>query len=249
MQKCNRERKKKLLSEIVARASGSGRKRKCSKLVACLHFAFQWTHICKVSDDQYCLTIVLIAFFSYLHWRSLIFSSAIFLVYYMAENFTYFLLLKLTKPNSFSIERTHTRSNELVSDPLIFFMALFSAWFMLDYSAIGFGVGADRTSARNNFGQARFLVDMLLCFLAGVNKLYWPVALLFLCETWTFHFFTATTYSLWFTIRASYVIATAFFVGFVKPFRAHYSYNALYYVLTITWFSCLTHFISINSET
>lgn len=97
------------------------------------------------------------------------------------------------------------------STPLCFVGSLFVAWYLFDYSVVGFGVGSDLAVAADNFVLWRAVVVLLVASLSGHSKLYWLVATLLVAVVWVAHLICASgsasniaqSYSLWLAIRAS----------------------------------------------
>ena len=203
-------------------------------------------HPDRLGLDQWMMLIVLGTILGYLQLRSYGAVIAIFFFYYMAENIVFYAWRAFTRNKECSIAKTHKRDSELLLDPLIFLISLFVAWYMIDYSAIGYGVGRNRQVARDNVNVARAVLIICTCFLCGYQKLYWITALLLLAITWIFHLALATPYSLWLSVRTSIVIGALFLFGFLRPFRGYFFHNALCSLFSLLWFTSMVHFISIN---
>ena len=91
--------------------------------------------------DRWHLTLVLATVLAYLYIRRAAYVAIGFLVVYVLTYAFYYCVKRWTCGTSASIAYTHTQDRELLTDPLLFTATLFTAWYIIDYSAIGFGIG------------------------------------------------------------------------------------------------------------
>lgn len=198
--------------------------------------------------DQWHLPLTLGTVLAYLLLRRWELVFLIFFVYYLFEYMLFFVLKAVTRMSTASITTRHQRARELLTDPLVFLFALFVAWYVIDYSVIGSGLGSP--------GSTPWWRSAILLFIVGLSghiKLYWYSLAALVAAIWATHLFVLSAsssthkheHSLWISLRAT-IFALFFYGAFVVPIGGHFLQNALFSLFLALFFASALHFISLG---
>lgn len=223
-------------------------KRRESTFFAALAHSLKDCSIDPHGFDQWHLPLTLGTVLAYLLLRRWEIVFLIFAVFYLFEYALFFVLKALTRGSTAAITSRHQRSRELLTDPLVFSLALFVAWYIIDYSVIGSGDGA---SGSTPWWRSALL--LLVVAVSGHARLYWASLATLVGAVWATHCVVLLAssshhkheHSLWLSLRAT-GFALFFYAAFLVPIGGHFLQNALFALLLALFFSSAIHFISLG---
>lgn len=232
---------------LLQRHSAS-QQRKESTFFAALAHALKDCSIDPYGWDQWHLPLTLGTVLAYLLLRRWELVFLVFFVFYIFEYALFFILKAMTRMSTASITTRHQRARELLTDPLVFSLALFVAWYTIDYSVIGTGVGSTGSTP-----WWRSAILLLIVGVSGHSRMYWISLGALVASIWATHLVilaaTSSTHkhehSLWLSLRAT-IFSLFFYAAFVVPIGGHFLQNALFSLFLALFFASAIHFISLG---
>ena len=195
-------------------------------------------HLLEAEHDPFYLALLLVTFMVYLYTRAWQWVLVAFVVYYALENVLYFGAKALHGYVGSYIHKYESRTDELLTDPIIFALALLTAAYVYEYSAF--------STAAVPSGALRTLAVSLVALLSGFARLYVAGVVALVVTIWIVYFTqTATTGALDQALVAT-VTALGLNLWFLRPINHHYIFNALYALLYTTFFAAVLTGIAMN---
>jgi len=215
------------LYECVTAADEAGH----SRWYAALACSIRKFHPDQAGFDPWMLALTLGTVLAYLYFRNEAIVVGGFLVYLTVEFIIYAAVCFLTYKTVADVRRTHSREMAHLLDPLVFALANFVGWYLIDYSALGReGAGASEASVARHASTWRSLVVVSVAIaLSGHWKLHGWSFLIILATIWLVHATSAGShdadYSLWVSKRAT-TLVVFFYAFFIRPIGWHFANNA-----------------------
>jgi hypothetical protein len=215
---------------------------------ACLAHSLKDCHIDPLGTDQWVLPLSLGTMLAALYVRDWAVIFVLFGIYYLLQYAVFFFARLLTRRTTASITARHDISIVLLTDPLVFLLFLFAAWYTIDYSVIGYGVHGPAP-----WWQSALVLLAVIPTGIGRALVYWvSLAILFIVIWGTYFISVFTThshhrqdYALWLSLRATGFVLF-FFVVFIRPMGDHFLQNALFAQFLLLFFVSLIQFIAVE---
>lgn len=188
--------------------------------------------------DPFYLTLLLVTFLVYLYTRRWEWVLVAFVVYYALENVLFFGAKVLHGHIGAYLHRHFSRTDELLTDPIVFALALLVAGYLLELSA--FAVGAVPS------GAARTLAVALVALLSVFSRLYTLSAGALLVTIWIVYATQSATAGALEQALVATVGTLFLYAWFVRPINSHYIFNALFCLLHAAFFAALFTGIALN---
>jgi hypothetical protein len=224
----------------------ASQRNKESSFFAALAHAIKDRHIDPFGCDQWYLPLVLTTVLAWLFLRRWELVLLLFSIYYLLEYLFFFIMRVMTRKTTADITARHRRFTELLTDPLVFVFSVFTAWYLIDYTVIGDGVGGPA-----QWWRSAIIIGVSL--LSGHARAYWLTLALLIGAIWVTHVAVLLSsssekkhdYAVWLSLRAT-GFTLFFYAAFLVPIGGHFLQNALLALLLALFFGSAIHAISLN---
>ena len=193
----------------------------------------------EASHDPFYLALVLLVFLVYLYTRQWEWVLVWFVIYYIIENVCFFGARAFHPFIGTYIQRYESRSDELLTDPIIFLITLATASYV--YEASVFQTAAVPAGALRTFFVAS--VAMLSAF----SRLYFVSLFLTMAAVWIVYFTQSSVPESLEQALVATLTVGCIFLWFIRPINCHYLFNAIYLVLFTLFFAGLLTGIQLNA--
>jgi len=195
-------------------------------------------HLAEAHEDPFYLALLLVTFLVYLYTRRWEWVLVAFVVYYALENLLFFAAKAFHGYVGSFFHKYESRTDELLTDPIVFALALLAAGYVYELSA--FQVAAVPA------GAARTLAVALVALLAGFSRLYTVASIALVATIWIVYFTQTSVPGALEQALAATVTALGLFLWFLRPINRHYIFNALYALFYTTFFTAILTGIAMN---
>lgn len=223
-----------------------------SRWYAALACSIRKYHPDQAGYDPWMLALTLGTVLAYLYFRNEAIVVGGFLVYLTLEFLIYAAMCWLTYKTVADVRRTHTRELAHLLDPLVFALANFVGWYLIDYSAVGReGAGASMHSVERHASVWRSLVVVSVAIaLSGHWKIHGWSFVIVLATIWLVHATSAGSsdgsYSLWVSVRAT-ALVVFFYAFFIRPIGWHFANNAFISLNAALFVISIVHVVLLQS--
>lgn len=188
--------------------------------------------------DPFYLSLLLVTFLVYLYTSRWEWVLVAFVVYYALENVLYFGAHAFHSYIGSRFQKYESRTDELLTDPIVFALALLVAAYVYDFSV--FSVASVPS------GAVRTLAVTLTAALAGFSRLYTISAIALVVVVWIVYATQTSTPGALEQALAGTVTVIGLFLWFLRPINHHYIFNAFYALLYTAFFVSLLTGIALN---
>ena len=188
--------------------------------------------------DPFYLTLLLVTFMVYLYTRRWEWALVGFLVYYTVENVLFFAARTFDSYVGRWVLQHQSRTDELLTDPIIFALALLVAAYVFDASA--FSVAAVPA------GAIRTLAVSLAALASMFSRIFYLSLALLLATVWVVYFTQTAVPGALEQALAATITAIGLYLWFLRPINCHYVFNAVYALLYTVFFSAVLTGITMN---
>lgn len=180
----------------------------------------------------------------YLYTRDIVTAILVMGGYYLFETIIFYLASALLRKTTAKIERFYSRELTLFFDFLVIGLALFSAYYVLDFTVFGSGVGSDPAVGMANQRNGRTIAVLVSTLLIGVFPFFFGTLLL-LTAIWIVYLAEISDYTLWLAGHAS--IFVLFYMSFyVILLGRSYLNNSFLALLVGLLLMCLIELIALQ---
>lgn len=208
-------------------------KRRQSRFVAAIAHLVHDMHPDPAGFDQWYLAIVLATVLGFLYTRDVFLVIIVFSAWYFFENFVWLSLGHFSEGVHRHMHAAESHDRELIIDPIVFALALATAWYVFEVSFVRQLIG-DVPVVPISGGEllAGVFVALVSSF-SGFPRAFWWMLFGTLAAIWIVYAFDTSDLKLVLAITAS-ATTLYFYLWFVRPIARHFLYNALYAALTLS---------------
>jgi len=210
----------------------------CGKYAATVVHVVADRNLAEAQADPFYLSLLLLTFLVYLYTRRWEWVLVAFVVYYALENVLYFGAKALHGYVGSRFQKYESRTDELLTDPIVFAFALLTAAYVFEFSAF--------VTTATSAGALRTLAVALTAVLAGFSRLYTVAAVALVVVIWVVYATQTSSPGALEQALAATVTSLGLFLWFLRPINHHYIFNAFYALLYTNFFVSLLTGIALN---